>query len=154
MVMSTIDFSPLFRSTIGFDRVARMLENSRRLAAVDGWPPYDIARVGENDYRITVVAAGFAPDELTVTQELNALTISGAKKADAGGEYLYRGIVDRGFQRRFDLADHVQVVGARLEHGLLTIDLHRELPEALKPRQIEIGRGPALRQIEADRRAA
>ncbi len=152
--MSTIDFSPLFRSTIGFDRVARVLENSRRLAAVDGWPPYDIARVGENDYRITVVAAGFAPDELTVTQELNALTIIGAKKAEAGGDYLYRGIVDRGFQRRFDLADHVQVVGARLEHGLLTIDLHRELPEALKPRQIEIARGPAPRHIEAGRRAA
>lgn len=152
--MSTIDFSPLLRSTIGFDRIASMLENSRRLAALDGWPPYDIARVGENDYRITVVTAGFAPDELTVTQELNALTVSGTKKTEAAGEYLHRGIVDRSFQRRFDLADHVQVVGARLDHGLLTIDLHRELPEALKPRQITIAAGPALRQIEADKRAA
>ncbi len=152
--MSTIDFAPLFRSTIGFDRIAGMLENSRRLAALDAWPPYDIARVGENDYRITVVTAGFAPEDLSVTQEANALVVSGTRKAEAGGEYLHRGIVDRGFQRRFDLADHVRVTGARLEHGLLTIELHRDLPEALKPRQIEIARSPAPRQIEADRRAA
>ncbi|MFX9246773.1 Hsp20 family protein, partial [Acinetobacter baumannii] len=88
--------------------------------------PYDIARVGENDYRITVVTAGFAPEELAVTQEANALVVSGARKSESGGEYLHRGIVDRSFQRRFDLADHVRVTGARLEHGLLTIELHRD----------------------------
>ncbi len=153
--MSKIDFSPLLRSTIGFDRVARMLEDSRRLAAFDGWPPYDIARVGENDYRITVVAAGFGPDDLTVTQEANALVVSGASKAVPAGTCLHRGIAERDFRHRFDLADHVQVTGAWLEHGLLTITLHRDLPEELKPRQIEIRRQPALPPPTVqDRRAA
>lgn len=157
--MTKIDFSPLFRSTIGFDRVAGMLESSRRLAAADAWPPYDIARVGENDYRITLVAAGYGPEELTVTHEPNALIVSGTKKAAPAGTYLHRGIVERDFRQRFDLADHVQVVGAWLEHGLLTITLHRALPEELKPRQIEISRGgalPAADHLQAveDKRAA
>lgn len=157
--MSKIDFSPLFRSTIGFDRLVGMLENSRRPAAFDGWPPYDIARVGDNDYRITLVAPGFGPDDLTVTQEANAVIVSGAKKPAQGGTYLHRGIAERDFRHRFDLADHVHVTGAWLEHGLLTIALHRDLPEELKPRQIEIRRqaalpAPASATAVADRRAA
>lgn len=159
--MSNIDFSPLFRSSIGFDRVVGMLENSRLHAGLDGWPPYDIARVGENDYRITVVVAGFIPDELSVTFEPNVLIVGGRKKAESEGRYLHRGIVHRGFQRRFDLADHVKVVSASLEHGLLTIALHRDLPEELKPRKIEIGRSASRSgrelpspQLQEERHAA
>ena len=155
---TNFDFSPLFRSSIGFDRVLDLLENADRLAAVDNWPPYDIAKIGEDDYRITMAVAGFTQDELDITHEPNTLVVSGAKSGEDEGEYLHRGIANRAFQRRFDLADHVKVSGAKLENGLLTIELKREIPEELRPRRIEIaGDGaakPKPRQIEGQRQAA
>ena len=155
---TNFDFSPLFRSSIGFDRVLDLLENADRLAAVDNWPPYDIAKIGEDDYRITMAVAGFTQDELDITHEPNTLVVSGAKSGEDEGEYLHRGIANRAFQRRFDLADHVKVSGAKLENGLLTIELKREIPEELRPRRIEIaGDGaakPKPRQIEGQKQAA
>lgn len=155
----TLDFSPLFRSSIGFDRMLNALEAASRVEPLNNWPPYDIAKTGEDDYRITMAVAGFAQEELTVTQEQNVLIVAG-QKPDGGNErYLHRGISSQAFQCRFELADHVKVVGANLENGLLTIDLQRELPEALKPRRIAIASGAALlkgetRQIEAEKQAA
>lgn len=155
---TNFDFSPLFRSSIGFDRVLDLLENADRLAAVDNWPPYDIAKIGEDDYRITMAVAGLTQDELDITHEPNTLVVSGAKSGEDEGEYLHRGIANRAFQRRFDLADHVKVSGAKLENGLLTIELKREIPEELRPRRIEIaGDGaakPKPRQIEGQKQAA
>ena len=154
------DFSPLYRSSIGFDRVFDLLENASEATAIDNWPPYDIARTGEDDYRITMAVAGFSPDELSMTQEHNMLVVSGQKSGeDNTGEYLHRGIAGRPFQRRFQLADHVKVTGSRLDNGLLTIDLKREIPEEMKPRRIEIGSATATpkvaqREIEADKQAA
>lgn len=156
---TTFDFTPLFRSSIGFDRLLNALEAASRVEVIDNWPPYDIAKLGEDDYRITMAVAGFAQDDLTITQEQNMLLVSGQKAGEDSGEYLHRGIAGRAFQRRFELADHVKVTGARLVDGLLTIDLKRELPEEMKPRRIEITAGQALpearaKQIEADRQAA
>ena len=152
---TTFDFSPLFRSSVGFDRIVDMLENASRATAVDNWPPYDIARAGEDDYRVTMAVAGFSQDELSITQEQNVLMVSGHKAEEDTGEYLHRGIAGRTFQRRFQLADHVKVTGAVLENGLLTIDLKREIPEEMKPRRIEIGSGgTATRRIEAGKQAA
>lgn len=136
---TAFDFSPLYRSSIGFDRVFDLLENASQTTAVDNWPPYDIARTGEDAYRITMAVAGFGQDELSITQERNLLLVSGQKSPEDEGEYLHRGIAGRAFQRRFELADHVKVTGAGLENGLLTVDLKREIPEEMKPRQIEIG---------------
>ncbi len=142
--MSTFDLSPLYRTAIGFDRLADMLSNASRVDS-NGYPPYNIESLGENRYRITMAVAGFADDELDIVTERNTLTVSGAKQEsqnnDDGGEFLYRGIATRSFERRFQLADHVEVDGARLENGLLHIDLKRELPEQMKPRKIEIGNG-------------
>jgi molecular chaperone IbpA len=132
------DYAPLFRSSIGFDRVFDLLENAARGQAVDNWPPYDIEKTGGDSYRITLAVAGFSPDELSVTQEPNLLVASGRKAGDDSAQYLYRGIVARAFERRFELADHVKVVGASFDNGLLTIELVRELPEAMKPRRIAI----------------
>ena len=152
---TAFDFTPLFRSSVGFDRIVDMLENASRATAVDNWPPYDIARTGEDDYRITMAVAGFSQDELSITQEQNVLMVSGHKAEEDTGEYLHRGIAGRTFQRRFQLADHVKVTGAVLENGLLTIDLKREIPEEMKPRRIEIGSGgTATRRIEAGKQAA
>ena len=157
---TAFDFSPLYRSSIGFDRVFDLLENaSRATTTIDNWPPYDIARTGEDDYRITMAVAGFSPDELSMTQEQNMLLVSGQKSGDDTGEFLHRGIAGRTFQRRFQLADHVKVTGAGLENGLLTIDLKREIPEEMKPRRIEIGSVKAnpkaeAKQIQADNPAA
>ena len=156
---TAFDFSPLFRSSVGFDRVVDMLETASRTAAVDNWPPYDIARAGEDDYRITMAVAGFSQDELSITQERNVLMVSGDRFDEDDGEYLHRGIAQRTFQRRFQLADHVNVTGAGLENGLLTIDLKREIPEEMKPRRIEIGGGTAAprvgqRKVEAEKQAA
>lgn len=141
---TTFDFSPLFRSSIGFDRVFNLLENSARAEQFGNWPPYDIARTGEDGYRITMALAGFAENELTITHEPNLLTVVGEKNDEEGREFLYHGIAGRAFRRRFELADHVKVVGASLVNGLLTIDLERELPEEMKPRRIAINAGPAL----------
>jgi len=154
---TTLDFSPLFRTGIGFDRVFDVLETASRIQPVDNWPPYDIIRVGEDAYRIVMAVAGFDRDELTLTDRPNLLIVSGAKRdpaADSESLYLHKGIAERTFERRFELADHVKVANASLDKGLLTIDLRREIPEALKPRRIEIrSDGPvaakAHAQIEA-----
>ncbi len=156
---TTFDFTPLFRSSIGFDRMLNALEAASRVESIDNWPPYDIAKLGEDDYRITMAVAGFSQDDLTITQEQNMLMVSGQKPGEDDSQYLHRGIAGRAFQRRFELADHVKVAGASLVNGLLTIDLKREIPEEMKPRRIEITAGKALpnadtRQIEAEKQAA
>jgi len=156
---TTFDFSPLFRSSIGFDRMLNALEAASRVETIDNWPPYDIAKTSEDDYRITMAVAGFSHDDLTITQEQNMLIVSGQRTGEDSAEYLHRGIAGRAFQRRFELADHVKVVGAALVNGMLKIDLKRELPEEMKPRRIEIMTDAALpqgetKQIEADKHAA
>jgi molecular chaperone IbpA len=159
---TTLDFSPLFRTGIGFDRVFDALDTATRVQPVDNWPPYDIIKQGEDSYRIVMAVAGFDRDELTLTDRPNLLVVSGAKKGSAQDcVYLHKGIAEREFERRFELADHVKVAQASLRNGLLTIELQREVPEALKPRKIEIqgeGQGATVaraepRQIEAPRAA-
>ena len=142
------DFGPLFRSSVGFDRMLDLLQRPMRGGAEESYPPYDIERTGEDSYRVTLAVAGFRPDELTVTAQQNLLLVSGERRGRGEGEeqrreVLHRGIAGRGFERRFELADHVEVAGANLADGLLTVDLKRELPEAMRPRRIEIGRGGA-----------
>lgn len=156
---TTFDFTPLFRSGIGFDRMLNALEAASRVEAIDSWPPYDIAKLGDDDYRITMAVAGFGQDELTLTQEQNMLVVSGRKAGEDNDRYLYRGIAGRDFQRRFELAEHVKILGASLADGLLTIDLRREIPEDMKPRRIPITAAQALpkaqpRQIAASQQAA
>jgi molecular chaperone IbpA len=134
--MKTYDFAPLFRSTVGFDRLFDMLDNSSRT----DWPPYNIERVGENDYRISMAIAGFAPHEIELIQQGNTLAVSGQKKEEQDHrEMLHQGLAYRSFRQTFNLADHVKVTKASLEHGLLSIELAREIPEQLRPRRIEIG---------------
>ena len=148
--MRTFDLSPLYRSTIGFDRLFSLLDQAAG-AEPTSYPPYNIERTGETAYRITVAVAGFSEKDLTIEARENTLTIRGAKEASAEQpqtETLYQGIAARAFERRFQLADHVQVTGARLEHGLLHVELVREIPEAQKPRQIAIG-GGAPKVVEA-----
>jgi molecular chaperone IbpA len=146
--MRTYDFTPLYRSAVGFDRLAGLLESAARTSQENGWPPYNIETTGENAYRIEIAVAGFKPDELTLEVKENLLTVTGRKTAndDAGAErtYLHRGLAERDFERRFQLADYVVVKSADLVNGLLAIELNRELPEALKPRRIEIGGGSKL----------
>ncbi|WP_214473360.1 Hsp20 family protein [Mesorhizobium sp. dw_380] len=154
---TNLDFSPLFRSSIGFDRVFDMLETASRVTPADNWPPYDIAKVDEDDYRITMAVAGFSQEQLTITHQPNLLVVSGSLSGEDNGQYLYRGIAGRAFERQFELADHVKVVGASLDNGLLNIDLKRELPEEMKPRRIAIAgdtANTAPRQIEAEKNAA
>ena len=143
--MRTIDFTPLYRSAVGFDRLARQLENAARTSQENGWPPYNIETTGENEYRIEIAVAGFKPDELTIEAKENQLTVTGRKTANddaaAAKTYLHRGLAERDFERRFQLADYVVVTTASLDNGLLAISLKRELPEALKPRRIEIATG-------------
>ena len=138
----TVDLTPLYRTAIGFDRLASVLENANRLESA-GYPPYNIEVVDEDRYQITMAVAGFKDDELSIESKQNELTISGQKAEDEASErkYLHRGIANRNFERKFQLADHVFVKGARMEHGLLHIELYRELPEALKPRSIAIETG-------------
>src|SRR5215204_2875148 len=138
--MRTYDFSPLYRSTIGFDRLFDMLDQNARSDAAPNWPPYNIERTSEDDYRITMALAGFSPDEIELVQKENTLFVAGHKNPDPqqGAEVLHRGIATRSFRQTFNLAEHVKVTGARFEHGLLSIELKREVPEALKPRRIEI----------------
>ncbi len=143
-----LDFTPLMRSTIGFDRVFDLLESASRLPALDNWPPYDIVKMSDDAYRISMAVAGYSQDELDLSYQPNLLVVTGTKAADQGEEYLYRGMANRAFQRRFELADHVQVRSANLENGLLTIDLVRELPEAMKPRRIEIQPSELPRQAD------
>ena len=143
--MRTIDFTPLYRSAVGFDRLARQLESAARTSQENGWPPYNIETTGENEYRIEIAVAGFKPDELTIEAKENQLTVTGRKTANddaaAAKTYLHRGLAERDFERRFQLADYVVVTTASLDNGLLAISLKRELPEALKPRRIEIATG-------------
>ncbi|MCA6286011.1 Hsp20 family protein [Phenylobacterium sp.] len=141
--MRTIDFSPLYRSVVGFDRLAQLLET----ASVDqasGYPPYNIERTDENAYRVEIAVAGFRPEELNIEVKENLLTVQGRKAAnEAERRFLHRGLAERDFERRFQLADYVVVTEARLADGLLSISLRRELPEALKPRRIEISTASA-----------
>src|SRR6478672_8235355 len=138
--MRTYDVAPLFRSSIGFDRVFELLNQADRVEASATWPPYNIEKVAEDQYRITMAVAGFTPDEIELTQQDTTLLVSGQKAAQEGEKhYLHRGIASRTFRQTFNLAEHVTVVGASLENGLLTVALKREVPEALKPRRIAIG---------------
>jgi molecular chaperone IbpA len=141
--MDGFDFSPLFRSTIGFDRLTRLLDAATRVdSGAPGYPPYNIEKTGEDKYRLTMAVAGFSPEELDITVHQNALVVTGkAKKDEAETRYLHRGIARRAFERHFSLADHIKVVGASLDNGMLHVDLAREVPEAAKPRRIEIGTG-------------
>jgi molecular chaperone IbpA len=151
-VMTTFDFSPLFRTSIGYDRLASLLNSANRLEQSAGFPPYNIQKAGEDHYRITMAVAGFAPNELTITSENNRLLVSGERPEEQESEenaYLYRGIATRSFERRFTLAEHVKVSGARLDNGLLHIDLEREIPEEMKPRTIEIKATGNLLESEA-----
>ena len=145
--MRTYDLAPLYRSTVGFDRLFSMLDG---FEAAPGYPPYNIERTGENDYRISVAVAGFGENELSIESKENTLTIKGEKQAkeEVNGEVLYQGIAARAFERQFQLADYVQVKGASLENGLLHVDLVRELPEAMKARAIPIASSRKLLEVE------
>ncbi|PZM15925.1 Hsp20 family protein [Rhizobium tubonense] len=135
---TSYDYTPLFRSSVGFDRIFNLLETAQRGRPTSDWPPYDIFKTGDDAYRITLAVAGFSLDDLSLTFQSNLLTVSG-NKGDAQPEgYLHRGIAGRPFEHRFELADHVRVTGASMANGLLSIDLVREIPEAMKPRKIEI----------------
>ena len=142
--MRTMDFTPVFRSTVGFDRMARLLDHAMRAteaANAPTFPPYNIEKLGEDEYRITMAVAGFGEGDLEITAENGQLVIAGKieKTDDDGRTYLHRGIATRSFERRFDLADHIRVNGASLENGLLHVALVREVPEAMKPHKIAIG---------------
>jgi molecular chaperone IbpA len=142
MVMDRFDFSPLYRSTIGFDRLTRLVDAATRVdSTAVAYPPYNIERTGEDAYRLTMAVAGFSPGELDITVQENTLLVmgKGQKEDENAGGYLHRGIARRAFERRFSLADHMKVVGASLDNGLLYVDVVREVPEAAKPRTIEIG---------------
>ncbi|MBR2691176.1 MULTISPECIES: Hsp20 family protein [Mesorhizobium] len=151
--MRHVDFSPLYRSTVGFDRLFTMLDSLAQPEGGQSYPPYNIERTGEDSYRISMAVAGFSDDEISIEAHRNVLTIKGERKDETNGEgseVLYRGIAARAFERRFQLADHVDVVGAALKNGLLHIDLKRNIPEELKPRKIAISAAPAkTKQIEA-----
>ncbi len=155
---TSYDYAPLFRSSVGFDRVFNLLENAQRARSISDWPPYDIVKTGDDSYRISVAVAGFAQEDLDITFQSNLLTVTGKKQEVAGEGYLHRGIAGRPFEHRFELADHVRVNGADLSNGLLSIDLVREIPEALKPQKITIDSSIALTsaapaQIEAQKAA-
>jgi molecular chaperone IbpA len=148
--MRSYDFSPLWRSTIGFDRLFDLAESAQRTTE-DNYPPYNIERLGEDRYQISLAVAGFSPDEISVTAEQNVVTIEGDRAERTEREYLYRGISTRVFKRQFNLADYVQVKNASFDKGLLKIELVREIPEAMKPRRIAInGTAPGnVHQLEA-----
>ncbi|HEY1447826.1 MAG TPA: Hsp20 family protein [Caulobacteraceae bacterium] len=147
--MRTLDFSPLYRSVVGFDRLADLLDAANSETA-NGYPPYNIERTDDNAYRIDIAVAGFKPDELTIEVKENLLTVQGRKTAnDEVRRYLHRGLAARNFERRFQLADYVLVTEAQLADGLLSVSLRRELPEALKPRKIDISTPKAEALIEA-----
>ena len=153
--MRMIDFAPLSRSAIGFDRLFDLLDQAAGVEPDGDVPDYGIERTGEDAYRVTLAVPGFRPDELSVEGRPNLLVVSGQRSTDRGGQYLHRGLTTRGFERRFDLADFVEVRGASLADGLLTIELAREVPEAMRPRRIEIAGGAAQgpRQIGAQQAA-
>jgi molecular chaperone IbpA len=148
--MRTFDLSPLFRSTVGFDRMTRLLETALTTdEATVSYPPYNIEKLSDDDYRIVMAVAGFGPEELDVTQKEQVLLVTGKQGKDTDQrQYLYRGIAGRAFERRFQLADHIKVTGANLVNGLLHVELKREVPEAAKPRSIRIANVPAQAAIE------
>jgi molecular chaperone IbpA len=143
------DFTPLYRSSVGFDRLFQLLDEAAA-SETNSYPPYNIERTADNEYRITMAIAGFGPNDVAIEAKGNTLTVTGkkAEKSAPAGEILHQGIAARGFERHFQLADHVEVKGADMDNGLLHIALKREVPEALKPRQISIGSGPKLKTIE------
>jgi molecular chaperone IbpA len=146
--MRNLDVNSLWRSTIGFDRLFDLIDQSARWAGEDHSPPYNIARLGDDHYQISLALAAFAPDEIALTAEQNVLTVEGRKSEKDEHQYLYQGISARSFRRVFNLADYVEVKGASFDAGLLKIDLVREVPEAMKPRRITIGAGNDNRKIE------
>ena len=149
--MTTFDFAPLYRTSVGFDRLASMMSSATRQDQGNSYPPYNIRTTGEDHYQITMAVAGFSEDDIDITTEHNRLLITGkrADEEEEQGEYLHRSIATRSFERRFNLADHVKVISANLENGLLHIDLEREIPEAMKPRSIKIGKSaPRLMDVE------
>ncbi|MRG54585.1 Hsp20 family protein [Phyllobacterium sp. SYP-B3895] len=159
---SNVDFSPFYRSSVGFDRIFNLLENSAQPQGSDKWPPYDIVKLGEDKYRIVIAVAGFKQDELTITHEPNLLVIKGDKLQDKEGvQYLHHGLALRPFIHRFELADHVTVTDAQLDTGLLIVELKKEIPEEMKPRRIAIsgagntfaGESSPQRQVMGDRAA-
>lgn len=153
--MNRFDFTPYRRSTVGFDRLFDLLENQVRGNAGDNYPPFNIERRGEDSYRITLAVAGFRPDDLDITAQQNLLVVQGKKRDDeVSGEMLHLGIANRGFERRFELADYVRVDHADLADGLLVIDLVREVPEAMKPKKIALGGQRKLEVVEQDERQA
>ena len=149
--MSRLDFTPYRRSTVGFDRLFDILESQARSQSGDNYPPFNIARQGEDNYRITLAVAGFRPADIDITAQQNLLTVQGKKREefDDGSELLHIGIANRGFERRFELADYVRVAGADLADGLLIIDLVREVPEAMKPKKIAVG-SSTLKAVETE----
>jgi molecular chaperone IbpA len=151
--MRRFDFTPLYRQSVGFDHLANMIEQLASNEGDNGFPPYNIERLGENEYRITMAVAGFSNDDLNLEVKEGTLTVRGEKSGDSGQtEYLHRGIAGRTFERRFRLADFIEVSGASLENGLLHVDLKRDIPDAMKPRKIEIAqvKGNGKRLIEGD----
>lgn len=133
------DLTPLFRTSIGFDRMAQLLDQANRIDQTPSYPPYNIESIDDNHYRITLALAGFGDNDLEITSEQNTLTVKGKKDNDVEGKFIHRGIANRSFERRFQLADHVKVKSANMNNGLLHIELEREIPEAMKPRTISIG---------------
>ena len=153
--MMNYDFAPLWRTTVGFDRLFDMLgDDAFRVASEQNYPPFNIERTGEDSYEVSLAVAGFKPDEITITAEHNVLTIEGRKAEKTDRHYLHQGISARAFRRQFNLADYVKVGSASFEDGLLRIDLVREVPEAMKPRQIAITSGIDNQQIEHEKAAA
>lgn len=152
--MRTIDFSPLYRTAVGFDRLAGLLDAAATQESQGGYPPYNIERTGENSYRVEIAVAGFKPEELNVELKENLLTVTGRKAAnDDPRRFLHRGLAERNFERRFQLADYMVVTEAQLDAGLLSVSLTRELPEQLKPRTIPIVAGAQTAQIEGEQAA-
>ena len=149
--MNALDFSPLFRTAIGFDRLARMLETARTAPDATSYPPYNIEKTGEDSYVLTMAVAGFGPNDIEVVARENTLAVSGrAPQHEEGRAFLHRGIAGRAFERRFVLADHIVVEGATLENGMLQLSMKRVVPEALKPRQIPVQAGKPQAQITAN----
>ncbi|MGD9968357.1 MAG: Hsp20 family protein [Hyphomonadaceae bacterium] len=143
--MASNELNPLYRTLVGFDRIASLMDQAARLDAAPGYPPFNVEQIGEDNFRIELAVAGFSEADLNIEFKQNSLVVTGQRTPAEQRNFLHRGIAERSFERRFGLADHVRVSGAKLENGLLTIDLVRELPELLKPRKIEIGAATATK---------
>jgi molecular chaperone IbpA len=145
---TAFDFSPLFRSSVGFDRVFDLLENANKVQAIGNWPPYDVVRTGDDNYRIMIAVPGFTEADLDLSLQSNLLVVSGTKAQQSDGDYLHRGIGGKTFEHRFQLAEHVKVNSASLSNGLLSVELAREVPEAMKPRRIRIDTHDAIANMQ------